>query len=83
MDSPLSLPPGRWWIEGGNFGRSESHKLAALVRGAPGPASNPCSACTAPVRGWALPSVGGRCSAPPSDGIAAEAPDLKVEISSV
>jgi len=27
------------------------------------PASNPCSACSAPVRGWASPSAGARCSA--------------------
>jgi hypothetical protein len=27
----------------------------------PGPASNPCNACSVPIRGWALPLAGGRC----------------------
>ncbi len=36
-------------------------------RGIVEPASNPCSAYSAPARGWASPSAGARCSAPPSD----------------
>jgi hypothetical protein len=83
MDSPLSLPLGRWWIEGGNFGRSERHKLAALVRVPP-------DLRAILVAHVPLQFVDGRCLRSADDvqrhrlmGIAAEAPDLKVEISSV
>jgi hypothetical protein len=45
------------------------------------PANNSCSACSALVRGSASPSVGGRCSAPPSGAcVAAETADLKIEV---
>ena len=83
MDSPLSLPPGRWWIEGGNFGRSESHKMASLVR----VSSNLRAILAAHVT---FQFVDWRRLRPAHDiqrhrlvRVAAEAADLKVEISGV
>jgi hypothetical protein len=52
----------------------------SACRDNPEPASSPCSACNVPVRGWALPSAGGRCSGYCLVGVAAKAADLKIEI---
>jgi hypothetical protein len=71
-------------IEGGsraeNLRRPERDEVAC--RGSPEPASSVCNAYSAPVRGWVLPSAGGRRSHR-MVRVAAEAADLKIEISGV
>ena len=47
------------------------------------PASNPCSACNASVRGLASPSFGGRYSGQRSGACRSEAAHLEIEISGV
>jgi hypothetical protein len=83
MDSPLPRPPGRWWIEGGNFGGPQRDKMAALI----GVAANLRAVLAAHVtfqfmdgrRLWPAHNVQGHRLV----GITTEAADLKIEISGV
>jgi hypothetical protein len=64
--SSLSQPPCGWRIKGLICWLAEAPPDGCACRDSHEPASNPCIACNVPVRGWALPSAGGRCSAPRS-----------------